>query len=81
VVPDRIAEVNDLHIGGLDPWVMIRGENLANPRLILLHGGPGMSGASTLGRNWRQKLPVTVTGYTVRDFPTRIYGPYCLDSG
>ena len=43
VVPDSIAELNYLQIGGLDQWVMIRGESLTNPPLILLHGGPGMS--------------------------------------
>jgi pimeloyl-ACP methyl ester carboxylesterase len=38
-----IAEVGYLQLGGLDQWVMIRGENLENPPLILLHGGPGLS--------------------------------------
>jgi pimeloyl-ACP methyl ester carboxylesterase len=43
VVPGSIAEINYLHLGGLDQWVMIRGESLANPPLVLLHGGPGFS--------------------------------------
>ena len=43
VVPGSIAEVKYLHLGGLDQWVMIRGESLTNPPLILLHGGPGFS--------------------------------------
>ena len=43
VVPGSIAEVHYLRLGGLDQWVMIRGESLTNPPLILLHGGPGMS--------------------------------------
>jgi pimeloyl-ACP methyl ester carboxylesterase len=41
VVPGSIAEVKYLCLGGLDQWVMIRGESLMNPPLILLHGGPG----------------------------------------
>jgi pimeloyl-ACP methyl ester carboxylesterase len=41
LVPGSIAEVAYLHLGGLDQWVMIRGESLTNPPLILLHGGPG----------------------------------------
>jgi pimeloyl-ACP methyl ester carboxylesterase len=41
VVPNSVAEVGYLRLGGLDQWVMIRGENVANPLLILLHGGPG----------------------------------------
>jgi alpha/beta hydrolase fold len=38
-----IAEVNYLRLGGVDQWVMIRGESSTNPPLILLHGGPGFS--------------------------------------
>ena len=36
-----IAEIHYLRLSGLDQWVMIRGESVANPALILLHGGPG----------------------------------------
>jgi pimeloyl-ACP methyl ester carboxylesterase len=43
VLPDSIAEVAYRRLGGLDQWVMIRGEDIANPPLILLHGGPGWS--------------------------------------
>ena len=43
IVPGSIAEVTYLPLGGLDQWVMIRGESLANPPLILLHGGPGFT--------------------------------------
>jgi len=42
-VPGSIAEIGYLRLGGLDQWVMIRGESLTNPPLILLHGGPGMT--------------------------------------
>lgn len=40
-LPNSIAEISYLRLGGFDQWVMIRGENIANPILILLHGGPG----------------------------------------
>jgi pimeloyl-ACP methyl ester carboxylesterase len=43
LVRGSIAEVNYLRLGGLDQWVMMRGESIANPPLILLHGGPGFS--------------------------------------
>jgi pimeloyl-ACP methyl ester carboxylesterase/membrane protease YdiL (CAAX protease family) len=43
VLPNSIAEAKYVHLGGIDQWVMIRGENIANPPLIVLHGGPGMS--------------------------------------
>jgi len=39
LVPGSIAEISCLRLGGLDQWVMIRGESVANPPLILLHGG------------------------------------------
>lgn len=38
-----IAEIGYQRLGGLEQWVMIRGESLANPPLVLLHGGPGFS--------------------------------------
>ena len=43
VLPGSVAEVSYLQLGGIDQWVMIRGENIDNPALIVLHGGPGMS--------------------------------------
>jgi pimeloyl-ACP methyl ester carboxylesterase len=41
-LPGSIAEVRYLRLGGVEQWVMLRGESIANPPLILLHGGPGM---------------------------------------
>lgn len=35
---DSIAEVSYRRLGGLDQWVMIRGESVVNPPLIMLHG-------------------------------------------
>jgi pimeloyl-ACP methyl ester carboxylesterase len=46
LAPGSIAEVHYLRLGGLDQWVMLRGENLVNPPLILLHGGPGLTESS-----------------------------------
>jgi pimeloyl-ACP methyl ester carboxylesterase/membrane protease YdiL (CAAX protease family) len=43
ILPNSIAEVQYLPLGGIAQWVMTRGENLDNPLLIVLHGGPGMS--------------------------------------
>lgn len=45
-----IAEIGYLRLGGLDQLVMIRGENVANPPLILLHGGPGFPEMSLFRR-------------------------------
>src|SRR5215471_16996139 len=41
VLPGSVAEVGYLRLGGVDQWVMIRGESVTNPLLILIHGGPG----------------------------------------
>jgi pimeloyl-ACP methyl ester carboxylesterase len=43
VMLGSIAEIAYRRLGGVDQWVMIRGESAANPPLILLHGGPGLS--------------------------------------
>jgi pimeloyl-ACP methyl ester carboxylesterase len=43
VLSGSIAEVGYRRLGGLDQWMMIRGESVANPALVLLHGGPGLS--------------------------------------
>lgn len=43
ILPDSIAEARYLWLGGVEQWVMIRGESVANPPLVILHGGPGMS--------------------------------------
>ena len=42
-MPGSIAEIHYMNLGGQDQWVMIRGQSLENPLLILLHGGPGFS--------------------------------------
>lgn len=46
LIPDSIAEIKYLRLGGVNQWVMIRGENIKNPLVILLHGGPGLSDTS-----------------------------------
>lgn len=44
-VPGSIAEMRYYRLGGTYQWVMIRGVDAANPPLIVLHGGPGLSEA------------------------------------
>ncbi|HEU0029162.1 MAG TPA: alpha/beta hydrolase [Kofleriaceae bacterium] len=43
IVDGSIAEIRYLRLGGVEQWVMIRGEAITNPPLVLLHGGPGLS--------------------------------------
>src|SRR5213593_843383 len=43
ILPGSIAEIGYQRLGGIDQWVMIRGESLENPPLVHLHGGPGFT--------------------------------------
>jgi pimeloyl-ACP methyl ester carboxylesterase len=39
--PNGIAEGRYVPIGGVEQWLQIRGEDRANPVLLVVHGGPG----------------------------------------
>jgi pimeloyl-ACP methyl ester carboxylesterase len=41
--PNGIDEAGFVRIGGIEQWVSIRGEDLANPVIVVAHGGPGSS--------------------------------------
>ncbi len=42
-VPNGIDQSGFVAIGRLEQWVSIRGEDLANPVIVVAHGGPGSS--------------------------------------
>lgn len=60
VLAGSIAETAYLSIGGIDQWVMIRGESIANPVLVVLHGGPG-SPETSFFRYYNSSLEKTFT--------------------
>ena len=41
ISPNGIDEAKYLMVGGIEQWVTIRGEDRANPVVLVLHGGPG----------------------------------------
>lgn len=60
IISNSVAETGYQRLGSVDQWVMIRGENRANPPLILLHGGPGFSETS-LFRHYNAPLEKSFT--------------------
>jgi pimeloyl-ACP methyl ester carboxylesterase len=41
--PDGIDSLEAVRIGGIDQWIEVRGQNLNNPILLFIHGGPGVA--------------------------------------
>ena len=48
-----IAALEKVRIGGCDQWVLERSENVDNPVVLYLHGGPGTSQLTSNRRNTR----------------------------
>jgi pimeloyl-ACP methyl ester carboxylesterase len=45
---EGINEAMFIHVGGIEQWITIRGQDRRNPVILLLHGGPGLA-TSMLG--------------------------------
>jgi pimeloyl-ACP methyl ester carboxylesterase len=57
---NSVADARFLTIGGVEQWVMVRGRDVDNPLLVLLHGGPGAS-ATALHRTFNAELESAFT--------------------
>jgi pimeloyl-ACP methyl ester carboxylesterase len=49
-LPNSIASLEKVRLGGVDQWLIIRGEDVNKPVLLFLSGGPGGSEASRVLR-------------------------------
>lgn len=54
-LPNSIASLEKVRLGGVDQWLIIRGQSLEKPVLLFLSGGPGDSEAG-LVLNFNQEL-------------------------
>ncbi len=59
--PNGIDEAGFVRIGGIEQWVSLRGEDVANPVIVVAHGGPGSSLTpfiSETTRGWEKHFTV-----------------------
>lgn len=55
VAPHGVQASYKLRIGGIDQWVYVRGQDLANPIILFVHGGPASPLAPTI---WQFQRPL-----------------------
>ncbi|GAA2353930.1 alpha/beta hydrolase [Dactylosporangium salmoneum] len=58
--PNKVVESRYVTIGGVEQWLQIRGEDRANPVLLVVHGGPGSpySVFTPVLREWEKHFTV-----------------------
>lgn len=55
VVSGSVASLEELRIGGVPQWVLVRGRDRTRPIVLFVHGGPGMP-AMFLAHAWQRAL-------------------------
>ncbi|KYC45470.1 MAG: short chain dehydrogenase [Candidatus Methanofastidiosum methylothiophilum] len=43
ILENSVTMLEKIEIGGMEQWILIRGNDISNPVLLWLHGGPGAS--------------------------------------
>jgi pimeloyl-ACP methyl ester carboxylesterase len=58
--PNGVDEQGYVRIGGIDQWISIRGEDLANPVILEIHGGPGFPNSifGVRTRSWEKHFTI-----------------------
>jgi hypothetical protein len=72
--PNGINSLESVRIGGIDQWIEVRGQNVNNPILLFIHGGPGIAFIPLAGAwqaSWERDFTVVQWINGERERPTR----------
>ncbi|MGK4581889.1 alpha/beta fold hydrolase [Kitasatospora sp. HPMI-4] len=64
--PNGIDEQGFVRIGGIDQWISIRGEDLGNPVMLEIHGGPGATNSAYGPRTREWERHFTIVRWDMR---------------
>ncbi|GHI06977.1 proline iminopeptidase [Streptomyces cellostaticus] len=64
--PNGIDQASYVRIGGIDQWISIRGEDLSNPVILEIHGGPGASNLIHVPRTRAWERHFTIVRWDMR---------------